>query len=397
MSAPTLAASATRQLGCATDYTVALMPRGGAQAGPALGVLTGINSVEWDRTIDDSSTCTVVIAMPQTDAQCCRTVAQVEKFATELAVFRHTAAGVDKVWEGPVIQKEESLETGQFTVTAYDVAEWLKVRVNHTDWVFPQGLDPAQLAAYYVADAFLPDDPHVTEHMVVASAGGTPVTDNTPAETVNVWQHMSQLLQSAVDITTVGRRLIICGQGGEPWTRQINLGPDDIAGDVLIGDDGTNYCNRVIAIGSSVSRTAKRTLNGQIVQDDPTLPILAGDADDTYHGLVEHVVKMNQVTTRAEAWASAAALVAFAAESGYVKATDGAALQPTAMCGINELVCGTRINLVPSPYFCSPLPQQATLALAHLAVTFTPDTGERVGISVGIANQNASLLLQSGS
>lgn len=392
---PTLANSVSPTLGCATGYTVALMPRGGAQAGPALGVFDGIVSVSWGRTMDDASQCTVVIAVPQTGSDCCRTVALAEKWATELAVFRHTGATIEKVWEGPVIQREESLQSGQVTIIAYDVLEWLKVRVNHTDWVFPDGLDASVLTAYMIADGFLPDDPNVVEHMVVVAADSGPVTDNTPAETVNVWSHMSQLIQSQVDVTTVGRRIIVMGEGGAPWTKQITLLPDDIAGDVIIGDDGTDFCNRVIVQGSGVSRTAKRTLNGQILQDDPTLPIAAGDADDNYHGLVEHLVKMNQVLTRAQAWSSAAGLVAFSQMSGYVRATDGAQLQPTARVQMSDLVCGTQVNLATSPFFCTPVPSEAPLALQTLTVKYTPD-GEIVGISVAPVNRSASTLLQSG-
>jgi len=391
-----LAQSVSQQLGCATEYTVALMPRGGAQAGPALGILDGIVSLEWDRTLDAPASCKLVIGLPQAGTHCCQTVRQVEKWATELAVFRHTGAAIERVWEGPVINYEESLQTGQFTVLAYDVLEWLKVRVNHTDWVFPNGLDSAQMVAYMIADGFLPDDPHVVEHMVVA-ATGTMITDNTPAETVNVWQHLGQLLQSQVDVTTVGRRIIVMGEGGAPWTKRISLGADDLAGDVVLGDDGTNYCNRMIVQGSAVSRTAKRTLHGQVVQDDPTLPVAAGDQDDTYHGLVEHLVKMSQVATRAQAWSSAVNLMAYSELTGYVRGTDNAGLLPTAPVKISDLVCGTFVDLTPSPFFCSALPPQAVVSLQSVAVTYAPGNGEIVGISVGAVNKAASLLLQSGA
>jgi len=396
VSVPTLAASRSPLLGCATDYTVALMPRGGTQAGPALGVLSGITSLSWGRTIDNPSQCKLAIALPQSGDSCCQTVRQVEKWATELAVFRHTGSSIERVWEGPVIQREESVETGQFTVVAFDVLEWFKARVNHTDLVFPQGLDASTLVAYCFADGLLPDDPYITEHMVVSPAGGSPVTDNTPAESVNVWQHVGQILQSQVDVTTVGRRIVVMGEGASPWSKVLTLGPDDFAGDVVLGDDGTDFANRMIVQGSAVSRTAKRTRTGQIVQDDPTLPVAAGDADDTYHGLVEHLVKMNQVTTRAQAWGAASSLLAYSQESSYVRASDGAQLQPTAPVKIRDLVCGTGVAVVPSRYFCSQLDPSASYALQSVSVNYTPENGETVGISVGPVNQAAASQLQQG-
>jgi len=372
-----------RTLGCASAYTAVIRARGGRRT---IGVIDNVTGIEWDRRIDEPSQATVTVATSGLGSACCGMLSKVRAWGHELALFRHAGPRPELVWEGVLMNPEESWRAGQVKLTAYDMAEWLKVRVNHTPWRFPApGIDACKLVGYMICDAFAPDDPGVTKHMVVTPyRAGTSalLTRDDDAETVVAWKAISEICKTLVDITTVGRRIVVMPQGQPPWNLKIILRPDDFVGDVTIGQDGSEFFNRCLVIGKGVRRTVKRQAHGQTRADDLWRPQGSTEDDDTFHGLVERLLSLQDVTSDTEAYASARGALNAATMPAYVRVTDNGQLSPSAPVAMADLVPGTPVDLALPPEFCLNLPWRGLLQLSRVDVKWTPD-GEAVGASIG--------------
>ncbi|MFC1418741.1 hypothetical protein [Streptacidiphilus cavernicola] len=116
----------TRRLGCPTRYDVAIHARCGAQTLVPPGALP-VTSVLWERTLDATSTATVVLNLEQAQTECCQGLDAVEPGMAELSVYRDGQLA----WQGPV-----STTTGQpggLTIEARDVSAYLARVVNTAD------------------------------------------------------------------------------------------------------------------------------------------------------------------------------------------------------------------------------------------------------------------------
>lgn len=379
------------QLGCASSYSVVVRARGGH---PVVAILENVTSLEWDRRLDDVSQCTVVVATQGLGDACCQALSSIRSWAHEIAIYRNAPMS-HLVWEGVLMNPEESLAAGTVKLVAYDMLEWLKVRVNHTAWAFPGGMEACTLVAYMIGDAFLPDDPNVVKHMVVSPSSGVTIVRADPPETTMVWKAVQDICKTTVDITTVGRRIIVMGEATPPWGTVINLGPDDFIGDVLLGQDGAEFYNRIVVVGKGVTRTAKRTPSGAIKPDDLWLPAGPAADNDTFHGLVENLIQLQDATTSGEAYGAASSVLQTTTMPAYCRVQDGGILSPNARVTVQQLVCGTTVNPVLSSDFCLQLPPGSSLQISKVDVKWGPD-GEQIGISIAAVNPSAATAIAQG-
>jgi lysophospholipase L1-like esterase len=353
------------QLGaCAVDaYRVDLMARGGRVR---VGALTDLVSVQYGRRLDAVSDATVVVAKLGDD--CCRELNEADPYATELRIWRNG----DVVWEGPVIRAVETAST--VTIDARDVMHWTEVRTAREtidDSVDP-GRDATAIARDLLVAAFRYDDPDVIEHAWIVP-GASKVTRKTDAaQRPYVYAELSDLANTVIDWTVVGRRIVICptdaalGSAGR-------INDIDIIGDWSIVKSGQAYTSR------------------QIVTGEGALAAISGGVSTRY-GLVERVNNESRLKTQS-------ALNAAAADRYRVTprppvwvslVEDQVQLRPETASTIDELVPGALFEGL-FARGCTTLRQQFRLQRVDVSVA---TTGEKVTIGA-VATGYADPLIDS--
>ncbi|MFD3612399.1 hypothetical protein ACFWXA_30895 [Streptomyces atroolivaceus] len=240
-------------LGCAQEYRAVIHWRGGSLpfTSPAVAALT---SVQWNRTVNDTSEATITIAKGMA-ADCCGQLGQIEPYAHELTIYRDS----ELVWQGPIIRTTENRT--RFTIEARDVTEWLARTVNTTLLRYisanpadPMHAGPVQEIAESIIKLNLngglfasqPDWPVMVPFIVrdddpVDARFEKDGTADNEIWIVPILQILDdELVPRGLEYTTVGRSLIL----GRPQTTadrpQARLTLDAFAGDIEIVRDGTN-------------------------------------------------------------------------------------------------------------------------------------------------------------
>lgn len=355
----------TRQLGCPSSYMGVILRRGGDH--PTFN-LRGLTAVTWTRKLDGVSTASVQIAKMTAGPDCCAKIGTTQPWSHELAIYR----GQDMVWTGPVQLITEDRD--YVTIQAADVLSWMSVRYNHVAYSFiNSGVDQTDIALYYINQAFLEDDPHVREYVLSTPTGASFQVQEQAAWTTNWYTALENLGKQDLDYTTIGRRILIGGDLSVFGPR-IALSDAAFLTDLEVIQDGNQLATRYCASG----------------QEGANVACVGGV--DAFYGLVERMVSADSITSVGEAQFNARQYLNVSyPQPVVISVPSGASLADTAPMGIDELVCGIRVDVGLSS-FCRDIGQPMRLSACSVdwdgqfetvSVTLEPFVGSNRTAVVG--------------
>lgn len=257
-------------LGCAThSYTIT--DRDGGDVNSS-GIL---KAVSWNRVLNETSTAAVIIGV--SGSECCAELGGIRSWRHQLNIYRITDSGSSLVWTGPIVNVDWGVDA--VSISAVDVIGWLDRRVPHQSIAFTD-TDLVDIAAWLIADGFLPDDPGHTTTII----GPSNIVGGRTYE-INVGQtadHLRDLADTGIDFTAVGTNIVIlpddfCDVVGR-------LSDDDLPEGLSVAEDGASLATRVIVAGTE--------------EGDPV-----GTAGGTnpYYGLLERYIEQRNIPTQAAA------------------------------------------------------------------------------------------------
>jgi hypothetical protein len=182
------------RLGCG-EYTVEIRNMGGEKV---YCVPREFVSVRWNRTLDEVSTATVVLAR----AQCGSCIDSVNPWEHEVAIFRND----ELAWAGRVSEIDYSAANGSVIIEAQDLFSWLDVRkiVRNPEGYYAECLDLAYIFQDVIASGLQPDPrPNFRLHLKPSGIRGT--REYSLEQFRYAGDELRELARSGVDFTMVGR------------------------------------------------------------------------------------------------------------------------------------------------------------------------------------------------
>lgn len=335
-------------LGCAETYSAAIHAQGGARLWAAA---VPVQELAWSRLLDDCSEATVRVAKAGVPPDCCGRIADTRDWGHELSVYRDERL----VWQGPVRKVIES--AAGFTIVACDVFGWLDRRLNPTPFNYVD-MDVVVLASQLIQSGLAPHDPAILDYLHI-SAAGVLGTRAAAADQVYIGAEIRELSRAGLDFTTMGRALLLSGELGDLSPRAVLLAGRDLLGGYEIERTGATV-TRAVVVGEGVTGRAGGT--------------------DGFVGRLDLLVKADGTLDAASAAAQAQALVAhYAPPVTVLRLPDQSWLSPLAPIGMDELLCGNRIDVVTAD-MCM-LPQRQAMRLTKVAVTWAGGS-EQVAVSL---------------
>lgn len=323
------------RLGCPNTYQVVVFRRGGDH--PTF-TLKGVTQLGWTRKLDGISTASATLAKQAAGPTCCADIGNSQPWSHELGFYRDG----DLMWQGPIQFISEDKDF--ITIQAADVLAWMQVRYNREAFDFINSdADQTDIAHYFIDQAFMFDDPHVREYVVAVPTGATYQAQAHNRYTITWFEALDDIGKQDLDYTTVGRRILI---GGELSTLTPPLALTDVSfvDNVTLIQDGSQLATRYCAAG----------------QEGANVACVGGV--DAFYGLVERMVTADSITSNAVAEFTASSLRNAAYPQPVVIAVpSGASLADTAPVGIDQLICGARIDVALTS-FCRELAQPMRLA-----------------------------------
>lgn len=354
-------------LGCAREYQAVIQWRGGARNVFALEPVT---DVMWQRRLNGQSIASVTLAKPAVSTSCCELLGQISPWAHELAIYR---AG-RLVWQGPVLQPLET--RNEFVVNAVDITGWFDVRAAVTSYVYSETVGPVGvlpptdavvIAQRLLGDAFpTTDDTNIRPYWQFTTGGV--VVEQAANARVDMVGDLFEDLTKGLDYTTIGRRLIVTPPGRlSATTRGVTtLSDEQLGGGVEVSVEGSVAATQVFNHPSG---------------GDAETPIGSAGGRNAYYGLVQRSEELN-------AWSwSQSSMNALARQSLdrsfpaplMVRLGDEATLNPDAPIGVDDLLCGVRIDVVLGTGWC----RQVRAMTRLVAVTGTwGEADERIAVSL---------------
>lgn len=267
-------------LGCASSYDAFLATRGASD----LLMPLPFAKIDWNRTVDGTSTASVDVGGVQGDAwvDCCAALAEYDPWEVELAIFRDRR----RVWAGPVTSMPWSDDGEMVTVNASDLSAWLQRRKFHRDH-HDTDLDVCQVAWHYINDALSVDDSMglVTR---VLNEGEAITRSVIHDEEKIVGGELDELAKGMIDWCVIDREMLIA-DGAIPTGRKVTL-TDSHFTEVNTDVDGDNLVTRQTITGQGTGS------DGPAVKAEVT----ASRAERRY-GVHEHVESSDIVTTESQA------------------------------------------------------------------------------------------------
>jgi hypothetical protein len=208
-------------LGCGT-HRVEVYRRGGIRR---VGEIRSLSHVDWERVRDDPSTSKVEVS--GWDDDCGNLLAQLQTWAYEIVIYRATAFGTKRVWEGPITQL--TYEADKVTINATDVMGYGKRRIIKQTMTDAGG-SVVNRAVKIIQTFFAPDDPNLLPHLQVLSRNDdSGCYRSVAAWSKSVFEEIDDMAANAgLDYTVIGRSLMLWGTkhriGTLPEFRDKDLG-----------------------------------------------------------------------------------------------------------------------------------------------------------------------------
>ena len=308
-------------LGCCSDnYSVQIRTRGGRQK--ILDLSSGIQSLDWSRSLDDVSDAGATITYNDRLRTEFARLAEVEPFAHELRIEREGLV----VWEGPLTLVEEGANS--IRLAGFDIASWLEVRrvvdeFNYED----SGKEAVALALETISSAMAQDDSAVMLPFVHAVYGTKKAYRKViPDDDVFAIEELFDLAGELIDWTVVGRRLILM--------------PDNY----VLGRLRTLKKEHFVGDGHKIRRNATDYTSKRIKRGNG-FSAITGDISERY-GLVERVDRdQGALNFEAAQEANEVYLSRRTRVPTIIEMDQGARLDCNAPVLINQLVPGVEIPI----------------------------------------------------
>lgn len=386
-------------LGCVSTYDVEVSVYSGFPAEPApevmtkvrVGMLEGIEQIDWGRRLNDTSDASIRIS--KQGRNCCEIWQMFQPWYNDINIYRDGAL----CWRGPVYRMRETRD--QFVLQARDLTAWMDKRVPVTFSVSPTD-DASDVLTYVFHAMFLnwfgqPNVPNTPEMDYPNIGIITHPSGKDWGLSTEAWLDMAErsrsyreLITNMVELApwiewTMHRNVVVVSPSATYLTpTQARLSAEHFSTDIEIVVDGEAATNWVKATGDVLvgggpdtvkeDRYAYRPVSSGGVLMPPLceavfLPDPTNDVNDIVKLAQRHVdVNVPPVV--------------------YANVPDGSTLTPDAPITMNELYCGTRIDV--DPGYCwkarpNAYANQASPGgrLSAVDVSWTPE-GETVGISL---------------
>ena len=298
-------------------YSVEITRRGGY--GRLADLSEWVESIDWNRVMDDRSTAEVVI---RKRSGCHEPLSFVDPWATELRIWRDD----EMVWEGPVTEYTE--QDAFVVINASDITEWMQYRriTSTIDHEVLPGVAPTEIAREIIEQAYAPDDPRVLEYVDIRS-GGDLITRKIDVEdrTTYAEQELRALAGSFIDYTVVGRRIIV-------W-------PDNY----YLSSVGTLMQRHLVGDGWSI-RSRGEDYGSRFIMEGDAVTGIAGGVSERY-GLVEQPLRDDTILDTATATQAAQRVydMRAARPPRWLIFSDGTQLAHDAPITMRQLVPGVRL------------------------------------------------------
>lgn len=273
-------------------------------------------SIQWTRTLDDTSTATVS-GTTGLESDCCAALAAIFPWRHEIVIQRNG----EEVWVGAII----SLRTpaGTYTIEARDLTTWWDHRRVHTDIDLSE-VDLAVIFQAVADDAMAPDpSPNLTVQTTACRVKGS--------RRILAAQHqlaapvLRDLTNTGIDWTAVGRQ-VLAGGLVVPAQRLLTFHDGMFTTPPTPIRDGTTQTNSVTtrgagggALGDTVFATSEDKVAARL------------------DGLIESVESVSTITDLSQITQFSDSKLAIAK---LVETLEGCTLSPDAPYSIDELVPG---------------------------------------------------------
>jgi hypothetical protein len=316
-----------------------------------------ISRLKWGRRLDDISEAEVLINTGG-DAfyTCCECLAETEPWCHELHIWRDG----EEVWVGPIQTIEYAFD--EITIRAKDSLGWLNVRVPPADLSFTT-TDLTDQASTLLEVAFAEDTQTCELDNRYEQPTGETFTTFFAAFEQTAMEILRDLGDAGLNFTTLGRTIVLTGDD-LPLVPLILLNDEHIMGDVIVTKDGESQGNRYYIH----------------FDGDGGIPA-SGEAVDFFcYGPIERLRSNDGLSSGIDAAAVADIYVgASAIAPRRIEIPDGSQLSPDTPWVMSDMVCGARVD-VAITRLCLNLTQSFTLT--SVDVEYTPDDGEKVGITL---------------
>lgn len=337
--------SAARVLGCATDYNVLVTTKTGRTN---LGELSH-SQIQWGRVQDDTSQATITV--PTSGSQeCCDLLSRMRAWGCELHLYRDG----DEVWSGPLVTG--TYASASAVLVARDILAWSDKRGNRTAVDYSTEADDlAEIGRAALLAGFPLDDANFLRYLVVRETGISGQRSYA-AMGQYVGDILRDLAGSGLDVTVLGRSIILSGEGSLGTTAPLT--ESHFLVELQVVEDGLSAATNATVIGQGVVGTG-------------------GTAGP--YGQLDYIVSESGILDQPSADAAAALLAAEGWPTPlYITVPDGARLAPDAPVTISDLVPGVYI---PTTVDNTCRPVSTTMRLTKLDVMHTSDAGESVAIT----------------
>ncbi|MEU1815127.1 hypothetical protein ABZ543_08010 [Streptomyces roseifaciens] len=296
--------------------------------------------VEWNRTLDDTSTARVVI---HPEGDCCERLGQVRSWRHRLVIYRDG----EPVWEGPILQVEWGF--GAVEIFASDITAWLARRVPHASLTFTT-TDLTEIAEDLIEDGFAPDDPgHTVSIVGPARVKGSRTYTENVGQTLD---HIQDLAEVGIDFTAVGSTIVLLP---EDFSASIGrLTEADMPEGLIVAEDGASLATRWVVAGDE---------EGDVLG--------SAGGTDAYYGLLERYLEQTSIPDDPSAMTAAEAKLRTSSQVPVFIDTQNVTLSPQAAVDIPTLVPGWCLDIT-TTLTCRTVTQR----LKIIGVKVTEDGGQ---------------------
>lgn len=343
-------------LGCGNNVPFLYDRRGEVRIAP----LGPFESIRWSRNLDDVSDASVLLR-PGDNTECCNILRTLEPWQMSVVIFRDDK----RVWEGPI--RDITYRSGTCLLDCVDVLGWTDRRIHRGRVQVEPGNSMTEMHAAIQA-AFELDDPNVLPYRFnIGNFSNETVKQDIKPFTQYYGAAIRELARHGVNVTVVGRRIIVWGEQEELGRTAVLRTAEHILGDPEIVVSGSDLATRVIGVNDE----------GQYAEVSALDPGV--DGPNSYYGWVERIVDVPQDTDlqTVSDLAAAEVLTRFPAPI-QLRMPNESALSPTAPVTIDELVCGTVVPVLVSEKLCREV--QGLFNLQEVAVVETAEAAETVSI-----------------
>ncbi|MGW5817276.1 hypothetical protein [Streptomyces noursei] len=215
--------------------------------------LDNLTSLEFTRSVNDTSTANLTITKDSLDDGCCYELGDLEPWVHEVSIYRDE----DLVWQGPVITVTETRE--EIELEARDLSVWLERLANRSTKTYQrEQADVVDIADYYIrwnlndpAYSCPKDYPCLARYLQILEPVGAKPGYAPHPRTKYVREIIDELVKQGLTWTFIGRRMLLMKKADDSSEPLATLTTDDFQGNLQIIRDGMSACTHAIATNST--------------------------------------------------------------------------------------------------------------------------------------------------